>query len=335
LYEKIIATRNLFHAWHLFKLGKTKKADVICFTKNYWLEISLLRSELSHKQYAHGPYAPFYVRDPKLRKINKACVRDRVVHHAVFRKLYTLFDATFIFDSYSCRIGKGTHRAVRRLHQFFNEASTNNTKNCWVLKCDVKKFFDSIDQDILLGLISKKVQDCEARWLIEEIIKSFPRGLPLGNITSQLFANVYLNSLDQYIKHVLKASHYIRYCDDFVILHTNKHYLENLVLKINNFLQEQLALTLHPGKITLQPYRRGVDFLGYVSFPSHTVLRVRTKKRMFRKITQKILSYKSGQITKESFHQTMYSYLGMLVHCKAHKVMNELVVLLKVYKVNL
>jgi len=294
-----------------------------------------LRSELSHKQYAHGPYTTFYVWDPKLRKINKAYVRDRVVHHAVFWKLYPLFDPAFIFDSYSCRIGKGTHRAVRRLHQFFNEASVNNTKNCWVLKCDVKKFFDSIDQDILLRLISKKAQDDEARWLVEEIIKSFPRGLPLGNITSQLFANIYLNSLDQYIKHVLKERHYIRYCDDFVILHTDKQHLENLVPRINSFLQEHLALTLHPGKVTLQPYRRGIDFLGYVSFPNHTVLRVKTKKRMFRKINQKILLYKSGQITKESFCQTMHSYLGMLAHCKARKIRDELANLLKHHGISL
>ncbi len=325
----------MFYAWHAFKIGKTKKADVAEFAKNYALEISLLRSELSHKQYAHAPYTTFYIQDPKLRKINKACVRDRVVHHAIFSKLYDMFDKAFIFDSYSCRIEKGTHRAVRRLHYFFNKASRNNTKTCWALKCDIKKFFDSIDQDILLALINRKVSDDEARWLITLIVKSFQKGLPLGNITSQLFANIYLNELDQYIKHVVKAEHYIRYCDDFVILHTDRQYLESIVLKVRHFLHEHLRLTLHPGKIIFRKYRQGIDFLGYVSFPSHTILRVKTKKRMFKKVTQKIILYKNGQVTKKHLRQTVQSYLGMLTHCKAHEIRNALVRLLKYYRVNL
>jgi hypothetical protein len=199
----------------------------------------------------------------------------------------------------------------------------------------VKKFFDSIDQDILLQLVRRKAGDSEAVWLISKIVKSFKKGLPLGNITSQLFANIYLHELDQYIKHVVKAKHYIRYCDDFIILHPDKRYLEGLVPNINCFLQDRLKLTLHPGKIIFAKYHQGVDFLGYVSFPYHTILRVKTKKRMFRKITQKILQYKNGEITKKSFQQTLRSYLGMLTHCNAHKVKNELTALMKQYKVSL
>lgn len=121
-----------------------------------------------------------------------------------FRVLYPIFDKTFIFDSYSCRIGKGTHRAVNRLNDFARKVGRNNTKTCYILKCDIRKFFNSANQDILTNLIIRKIKDNDAIWLINKIIKSFPKGLPLGNITSQLFANVYLNELDKFIKHKLK-----------------------------------------------------------------------------------------------------------------------------------
>src|SRR3989344_7466069 len=190
---------NIKNAWAEFELDKTKKPDVIAFKKNLKNNLNFIQKELQSKTYSHGGYETFYVKDPKLRKINKACVRDRVVHHALFSKLYPIFDAGFIFDSYSCRIEKGTHRAVRRLHEFFKKESRNNSRPCWVLKCDIKKFFDSVDQDILMGLLQNRIKNKDATWLLERIIKSFPEGLPLGNITSQLFANIYLNELDQFI----------------------------------------------------------------------------------------------------------------------------------------
>jgi len=256
-------------------------------------------------------------------------VRDRVVHHILFRKLYSIFDRAFIFDSYSCRIGKGTHRAVRRLHEFFRKESKNNSRMCWVLKCDVKKFFESIDRDILARLLFVRVKDEGVLWLISAIIKSFPKGLPLGNITSQLFANIYLNELDQFIKQTLKVKYYIRYCDDFVILSRDKQHLENLILNIDEFLRNNLGLSLHPAKVTITKYRQGIDFLGYVSFPGYSILRVKTRKRMFRKVLGKIEDYKSGVISKESFSQTVQSYLGMLSHCNAYIVRVELIKIIK------
>jgi RNA-directed DNA polymerase len=226
------------------------------------------------------------------------------LHHAIFRILYPIFDKSFIFDSYSCRLNKGTHRAINRLNYFAKKVSKNNLKNCYILKCDVKKYFESINQDTLLNLIRKKVDDEEVLRLINKIVKSFEKGIPLGNITSQLFANIYLNELDQFVKHNLKIKYYIRYCDDFLILSEGKIYLENLITKIDKFLKENLKLHLHPNKVTIREYHQGIDFLGYVSFSYHRVLRTKTKKRMFVKINSK----------------NKQSYFGILKHCNSYKI---------------
>jgi retron-type reverse transcriptase len=329
IFDDIISLENLFSTWEEFKRGKRNKPDVPKFEYNLEANIFQLQQELKAKTYKHSNYNSFYIQDPKLRRIHKACVKDRVLHHAIFRILYPIFDPTFISDSYSCRIKKGTHKAVNRLQQFARKVSKNNTKNCYILKCDVKKFFDSIDHDILISLIQKRIRNNETIWLIEEIIKSFSispnKGLPLGNITSQLFANIYLNELDQFIKHALKVKYYIRYCDDFVILSNNNEYLKELILTINDFLKEKLKLSLHSDKIKIRKYHQGIDFLGYVSFPYYRILRTKTKRRMFKKIQQRIKELKRGEISKESFNQTIQSYFGALKHCNSHKVIQNII----------
>jgi len=170
----------LFSAWEEFKKGKTKKLDVKLFEKDVKYNICDLHRELKNKIYRHSPYVSFYIKDPKLRNINKACVKDRVLHHAIFVVLYRIFDRLFIFDSYSSRNEKGTHRAVNRLNEFAKKVSKNNKRTCWILKCDIKKFFDSVDQDILIGLIKRQIHDQNTIWLLEKVIKSFKKGIPLG-----------------------------------------------------------------------------------------------------------------------------------------------------------
>jgi len=315
---------NLFSAWQEFSSGKMKKADVLEFKFNLEENLFRLHRELTTKAYRHSNYTVFNVCDPKLRRIHKACVRDRVLHHAVFRILYPIFDKNFIFDSYSCRIEKGTHRAVARLEKFCRQASRNNSRNIFVLKCDVRKFFDSVDQDILLGLIRRKISDTNAIWLIKKIIKSFPTGLPLGNVTSQLFANIYLDELDQFVKHKLKEKYYLRYCDDFVILSESKDHLENLIAPLKNFLKRELKLDLHPDKIVLRKHGQGIDFLGYVVLPQRRILRTKTKKRMLRKIREKRFLLREDLISDESFGQTLQSYLGILKHCQGYKIKREI-----------
>lgn len=277
-----------------------------------------LHDDLVSREYRHGGYADFYITDPKRRHIHKAGVRDRLVHHAVYRQLYPFFDETFIADSYSCRIEMGTHKALNRFREYGHIVSQNNTKTCWVLKCDIRKFFDSIDHQILHQILREYIPDDDIMWLLDDIIESYHtdsrpgKGLPLGNLTSQLFANVYLNEFDQWVKHKLKIRFYIRYADDFVILSRNKKELQNLVFPIYQFLQERLALTLHPKKVFIKTLASGVDFLGWVHFPDHRVLRRATKQRAF-----------TG-IKKNPMNEALQSYLGMAKHGNAKTFSEQL-----------
>jgi len=328
LFSKIIGIGNLFAAWREFSRSKKKKKDIAQLEFNLEENLFTLHEELSRKIYTHQPYESFYICDPKLRHIHKASVRDRVLHQAVFRTLYPIFNKQFIFDSYSSRLSKGTHAAVKRLEAFAVKAGQNNRKNIFALKCDVSKFFDSIDQNILLKLLIKKVDDVGTIWLLEKIIRSFKkglgRGLPLGNVTSQLFKNVYLNELDQFVKHELKAKYYIRYCDDFLILSGNKNWLVKQIKPIRIFLHKELKLELHPNKVFIRKLRQGIDFLGYVVLPYYTVLRTKTKKRIFKKIRQRKLEFETGKISKGSFEQSLQSYLGILRHCEGYKIREKI-----------
>lgn len=215
-FEDIISVNNLLEAWNDFLPGKRNKADVQEFGLRLMDNIVSLHEELATGEYRHGSYESFYVTDPKRRHIHKASVRDRLVHHAIYRLLYPFFERTFISDSYSCRVGKGTHKAINRFKAMVYKVSLNNTRTCWVLKCDVRKFFASIDHDVLRALLGEYITDKKILWLLSEVVKSYNTnnlagvGLPLGNLTSQLFANVYMNRLDQFVKHKLKAKYHIR-----------------------------------------------------------------------------------------------------------------------------
>ena len=280
---------NLLLAWREFVRGKRNKKDVQEFGYALMTNILALHRDLKGNTYTHGAYEAFKVNDPKPRDIHKAAVRDRLLHHALYRKLYPFFDSTFISDSYSCRRGKGTHKAMQRFMQYAHTVSKNNTRTCFVLKCDIKKFFASVDQRILIGILRTRIKDDGILNLLHNIIGSFSsttlgKGLPLGNLTSQLLVNIYMNEFDQHAKHTLKATHYIRYADDFVILSHDRKTLETFLTKMRQFLEEKLALTLHPNKVSIETLSSGVDFLGWVHFPDHRVLRTNTKKRMLRRM---------------------------------------------------
>ena len=181
LFEKIICLENLFLAWKEFRCGKRGKDDAQLFERNLEDNLFNLHSALRPRTYRHGSYESFYINDPKSRNIQKAGVRDRVLHHAIYMILYTIFDRGFIFDSYSCRLEKGTHKAVSRLEKFVRKVSKNYAGPCFALKCDVKKFFASVDHEILKEIIRKKISDSDVIWLLEEIISSFPLDLPSAN----------------------------------------------------------------------------------------------------------------------------------------------------------
>ncbi len=336
IFERIVSLENLFIAWREFSCGKWDKGDINEFALHVEDSLFLLHEELVAGRYRHGRYTPFYITDPKVRHIHKAQVRDRVLHHAIFRILNPIFDPSFVFDSYSCRGEKGTHRAVTRLGDFLRKQSRNNTRNVYVLKCDVRKFFDSIDHRMLLDTIYGKVKDRETMDLLCLIVSSFctaqGKGIPLGNVTSQLFANIYLNELDQFAKHILRAQYYIRYCDDFVILSHDREWLVDLIDRLRGFLQEKLSLELHPHKISIRTWRQGIDFLGYVSFPRYTAMRLVTKKRMMATIAERIFLYERGFIGKRRLQSTVQSYLGMLEHCDGYALQGEIRGMVKRFK---
>lgn len=289
---------------------------------------------LEDRTYKHSGYFSFFVQDPKVRHIHKASVRDRVLHHAIVKHLNPIFEPTFIYDSYSCRINKGTHRGIKAFTKHARQVSKNWTSTCWVLKCDIRKFFATIDHNVLLDILFRHIADPDTRWLLREVVSSFrseftvdpenPKGVPIGNLTSQLFANVYLNELDQFVKHQLKEKHYIRYADDFVILHPQRDHCLDIVKRITTFLKEFLKLELHPNKVTVRKFSQGVDFLGYVSFPHFVIPRNKTRNRVFNKIHDNILLYKRGQWTLESLNQSIHSYLGILSHSNSFDLQQEL-----------
>lgn len=312
-YEEMISMENLLCAWKEFVRGKRRRVDVQGYELHLMGNLFALHVQLAVMSYMHGPYEAFTVSDPKTRNIHKATVTDRVLHRAVYRKLYPFFDRTFIADSFSCRRWKGTHKALDRFRTFARQASKNHARTVWALKCDVRKFFASIDHAVLLHLLGERIEDKRITWLLDRIIGSFSSmrpgiGLPLGNLTSQLFANIYMNPLDQFAKHFLKTCFYIRYADDFVILSPDKSYLMAALDLIRQFLHDRLRLALHPQKISITTVASGVDFLGWVHFPDHRVLRTATKRRM-------LAAVRSGADTA-----TTASYRGLLKHGNSTKM---------------
>lgn len=317
-YNDIISLENLLISWREFLRGKRKRRDVSEFSIKFMDSILKLHSELANKEYRHGGYYAFKINDPKPRDIHKAKVRDRIVHHAIYRILYPYLDKKFVYDSYSCRIDKGTHRAINRLKKLSRKISKNNTKTVWVLKCDVRKFFARINHKILKSILRRYIKDENIIWLLGNVIDSFHTGgnlsigLPLGNVTSQLFINIYMNDLDQFVKRKLKAGHFIRYADDFVIFNTDKNYLINLIPQISEYLGKELKLSLHADKVYIKTISSGVDFLGWINFEYHRVLRTATKRRMLKKIKQKYTP------------EMMASYMGLLKHGDTYTLIEQL-----------
>lgn len=333
IFNQITSPENLFLAWDEFRRGKASKSDVFAYKRELESNIFQLSDELRTKKYVHGAYTSFYVHDPKQRHIHKASVGDRILHHAIFSVLNPVFEPTFTANSFSCRDGKGTHKGVEALDKILRKVSKNGNVPCFALKCDIKKFFDSVNHKKLIEIIERKIKDMDVVWLLREIIESYitgqstlfdRRGIPIGNLTSQLFANVYMNEFDQYIKHRLKVKNYVRYTDDFVIVSGNQDYLKGLIAPINDFLKKELDLNLHPNKVKISKFSQGIDFLGYVLRPHCRTVRTKTSRRAFRKVRQKVSEYKKGSLTSEKLIQTVNSYLGVFSHAKTHRLSEDL-----------
>jgi len=304
LYSQIISLKNLILAWRKARRGKTKKDYVIEFESSLRENLLKLQEELKNQTYKPKPLVNFIVKDPKTRKISKSAFRDRIVHHAIILIIEPIFNKIFIYDSCANRKGKGNLFALKRLDYFVRKVSRNGKINGWFnnnqikgycLKADIKHYFEEVNHEILMSIIERKVRDEKIIWLIKQVLNNTPnssgggrstfykKGMPLGNLTSQFFANVYLNELDYFVKHELKARFYIRYVDDFVILHNSKEPLELWRQKIDRFLKEKLKLELHPQKSKIIPLSKGIDFVGFRNYWYYRLLRKRNIKSMLNK----------------------------------------------------
>ncbi|MEW6540553.1 MAG: reverse transcriptase/maturase family protein [Bacillota bacterium] len=307
------------------------------FTRNLEESLISIQNELIWRTYRVGQYREFFVYEPKKRLIMALPFRDRVVQWAIYRVLNPVFDRRYIADSFACRAGYGTHRAVDRLQHWLRYLDRRPGR-IYVLKLDISKYFYRVDHDTLLKILGRIIKDRDLMWLLESIIRaentkfglvlgdhSFQRervaecGMPIGNLSSQMFANLYLNELDQHAKHVLKARHYIRYMDDVIILHPDKRRLWRLKEEISAFLQDQLRLTLN-NKTTVRSADQGVDFCGYRTWPTHRRLRKTTAKKMRRRLRFLSRAYARGEVGLETSNASVQSYVGLLMHCNSYRL---------------
>lgn len=289
LYDRVASFENLYLAAKKAQKSKRFKDSTARFNYFFERELILLHEELLRSDYQPGGYKRFPVFEPKRRVISAAPYRDRVVHHALCNVIEPLFENSFIYDTYANRLGKGTHKALTRAQIFCRQYK-------YVLKCDIEKYFDSIDREILISIIKNKIQDSEVIDLVNKIIYSgkngfdIKKGLPLGNLTSQFFANLYLNGFDHYIKENLKVKGYVRYVDDFILFDNEKTVLWEKKIQMEEYLNK-LKLKLHKIKTQLIPVTEGIDFLGFKIFPEKSLLNKENYFRFGRKIKKMCKDY--------------------------------------------
>lgn len=314
--DNIFTFEKLYKAYLDCRENKRKSMSALKFEYDLERNLFELQKELLNKEYRPGRSICFVVKEPSPREIFAANFRDRVVHHLLIREMEEAGERVFIFDTFSCRKGKGTHLAVKRLKTFIRRITKNYKKKAFYLQLDISGFFMSMEHDILYSLFEKLAlkQNKSPKWnkdilwlartviyhkpVNNYIIKGNPslftlipprkslfgspkgRGLPIGNYSSQFFANLYLNELDQFVKRELKRKYYLRYVDDFIILGYNKEKLKALEKKIYSFLKEKLSLELNFKKTKLERISNGIDFLGYITAPEHTLIRKRVVSRL-------------------------------------------------------
>jgi len=358
-----IELHELFEAYFDCRRNKRNTANALAFEIDYEHNLVQLCEEINNGTYQIGRSIAFIVDKPVKREIFAADFRDRVVHHWLINKLNPLFEKTFIYDSYACRIGKGTHFGIQRIDTFIRQCSVNYTTDCYILKLDIKGFFMHINKTILfnklVSFINNKYLQPDKELLItlcQKIIDNNPTqhciikgkpsnwnglpnnkslfhsphqsGLPIGNLTSQVFANFYMNTFDHYLKNELKIRYYGRYVDDFIIVHNDRNYLKSLILKLSSFLHTTLHLTVHPKKIYLQHYTKGVQFLGTVIKPNRTYIASRTKGNFYTAIEKQnkiARDHKPNKEEQNMFLSSMNSYLGIMQHYKTYKLRKHLI----------
>ncbi|MFQ6056374.1 MAG: reverse transcriptase domain-containing protein [Methanosarcinales archaeon] len=337
LYNKLYSWNNLKLAFRKAKKGKTSKWYVKKFERDLDNELLQLKYELDSQTYYPRPLKRFIIRDPKTRVIHASHFRDRVVHHAICNIIEPIFDKIFIYDSYANRKKKGSLAAINRFDQFQRKVSCNGrlVKNAkdnnmiisYVLKADIKHYFDTVDHEILINIIKKKIKDEKVLWLIKKILdnntKPSNKGMPVGNMTSQFFANVYLNELDYFVKHKLRAKYYLRYVDDFVILHKSKETLLSYKKQINNFLKI-LKIELHEEKSQVYPLHKGIGLLGFRVFYYYKLLRRKNIKRMEKRLLEFKKLYENNEISYDKIMESIEGWYAYAMWGNTYKLRKEL-----------
>jgi len=329
LYSKLCSYENLELAFKRAKKRKTLKDYVIEFESDLDNNLKMLKYELENFTYVPSPLTTFIVRDPKTRKVSASHFRDRVVHHALCNIIAPILEKYFIYDSFANQKKKGTHEAVKRFGKFLrkfyfvNQQSSKAQRKLftnpyimgYVLKADVRHYFDTVNHEILLNIVKGKIKDDGVIWLTKTILHNHKTeidgtGMPIGNLTSQFFANVYLNELDQFVKHKLRVKYYIRYVDDFVILHNDKNLLAVWKGEIDRFLNSNLKLKLHPDKSRIVPLKSGITLLGFRVFYSHKLLKKSNARRIWKRLERFKEKYDMGEMTIGEVIQSMQGWLA-------------------------
>lgn len=342
-----LSLENLYRQYLRCRRNKRNTVNALRFEVQQEKQLILLREALVERTYKPGRSVCFFTTRPKLREIFAADFRDRVVHHLLVDYLERIWEPIFIHDSYACRRGKGVHAGVERLQHFLRQVTANGTRRAWYLQLDIRNYFMSIDKAILLDLLAAKLKDDTALWLTRllvnhdctrdyvmrgapDLLARIPphktlfgaspgKGLPIGNLNSQFFANVYLNGLDQFVKHELKCRHYLRYCDDFVLLSREPTQLNEWRGRIEAYLRDALKLELNPRQ-RLAPVSNGVDFLGYIVRREYLLVRRRVANHLqsrLRDFEARLVSEENGirryrfdAAALDELAATLSSYLG-------------------------
>lgn len=315
LYRKIISEENLKLAYQKSRKGKAWQRNVKEIDQRQEYYLSELLHILQNKEYKTSQYETKMIYEPKFRTIYiLPYYPDRILQHAIMNVLEPIWDKLFIYDSYACRQGKGQHKGSLRCMQFVK-------RNKYCLKCDISKFYPSVNHEKLLKIIKRKIKCKDTLVLLEEIINSIEgeSNVPIGNYLSQWFGNLYMNELDQLIKHKYHIKDYIRYCDDFLLFSNSKEKLNQMKLIIEKFITEQLKMKL--SKCDLFPVTQGVDFLGYRHFPQgYILLRKTTAKRVKKRLKSLFWKVKHKKISKESAISTISSTKGWLRWANTHNM---------------
>lgn len=341
LYEQIYDFENLYHAYLKARKGKRYRVEVMKFTNHLEENLIQLQNELVWKSYEVGRYREFFVHEPKKRLVMALPFKDRVVQWAIYRVLNPYFEKGFIEDSYACRIGKGTHRAANRL-QYWLRYMDRRHERLYVLKMDISKYFYRVDHNVLTDILRKRIGDTDLLWLLNTIVRcehtmfgiplgdhQFERdrigglGMPIGNLTSQMFANLYLNELERYAKQTLHVKRYLRYMDDVIIVHEDKKYLWEIKEQLNELITRQLHLELN-NKTMVSTVNQGVEFVGSRVWATHKKLRKKSALRMKRRLRYLERAYARGEVDIEKVNCSVQSYLGIMKHCDSHNLKTKL-----------